>query len=145
MLAIPSKNGHFILETDASNVGIGGELLQIQDGIERTISFASFTLGKAQRNYCTTKRELLAIIRFVDTYRHYLLGKKFTIRTDHHSLQWLMTFKNPEGIIARWIEELSKYHFDIVYKPGKEHIKADALSRCLQEPICASLPDLPCG
>ena len=66
VLAIPTKTGRFYLETDASDYSIGGHLLQDQDGEKRTISFGSFTLNKAQKNYCTTKRVLLSIVRCTD-------------------------------------------------------------------------------
>ena len=144
VLAIPTKSGRFVLETDASDYSIGAELLQVQDNVERTISFGSFTLKASQRNYCTTKRELLSIVRFVDVYRHYLLGKEFTIRTDHMSLVWLMNFKKPDGILSRWLEELSRFHFIIEHRPGAHHMNADALSRCLARSGCEWLPNLPC-
>ena len=58
-----------------------------------------------------------------------LLGRRFTLRTDHNSLLWLMGFKNIEGQLARWIEELAVYNMEIVHRPGKDHVNADGLSR----------------
>ncbi|CAG2199674.1 unnamed protein product [Mytilus edulis] len=60
---------------------------------------------------------------------HYLLGRKFTIRTDHGSLTWLYRFREPDGQISRWIQQISAYDFKIVHRPGKKHSNADALSR----------------
>lgn len=97
ILNYPNSIDTFILDTDASNNTIGAELSQIQQGKEKPISFASKVLSSAQRKYCTTRKELLAIVMFTRQYRHYLLGKQFIIRTDHNSLIWLMNFKNIEG------------------------------------------------
>lgn len=69
------------------------------------------------------------MVYFVKHFKHYLYGKKFTVRTDHGSLRWLMQFKNPEGQIARWLEVLSEFDFEIVHRPGQRHNNADALSR----------------
>ena len=62
-------------------------------------------------------------------FRHYVLGQKVILRTDHHSLKWLKTFKQPEGILARWIETLSEYDYEIEHRPGRLHSNTDALSR----------------
>ena len=66
------------------------------------VSFSSLIL------YRTTRKELLAVVRFTTPFRHFLLGRSFTIRTDHNSLTWLLHFKEPLGQIARWLEELSQ-------------------------------------
>ena len=100
VLAYPNSTDMFILDTDASDTATGAELLQLQEGEERVISYGSFSLTPAQINYCTTRKELLALIRFTREYHHYLLGRKFLIRTDHSSLTWLMRFHNAEGMLA---------------------------------------------
>ena len=84
--------------------------------------------------YCVTRRELLAVVHSVKTYRHYLIGRKFVLSTDHASIRWLRSFKHPEGQIARWLEVLNTYDFDLLHRPGKKHKNADALSRgpCMQ-------------
>ena len=71
---------------------------------------------------------------------------------DHSSLTWLLNFKDPQGQIARWLEELSQYNMRIVHRPGKNHGNADALSRAVQEEdpcfsyrAGSALADLPCG
>ena len=93
ILGLPNSKDSFILDTDASDFAIGGVLNQVQDGIERVISYGSFSLSAEQRKYCTTRKELLAVVRFTRQFRHYLLGRSFTIRTDHNSLTWLLRFK----------------------------------------------------
>ena len=74
VLAYPNSQDTFILDTDASDTAIRAELLQLQEGEERVVSYGSFSLTLAQRNYCTTRKELLAVLRFTREYRHYLLG-----------------------------------------------------------------------
>ena len=109
MLALPNRNDPFVFNTDASNLAIGAELLQIQDGKEKVMAYDSFSLTTDQRKYCTTIKELLAGERFTLQYHHYCLGNPFTVRTDLYSLTWLMRFHEPQGHLARWLEELSQY------------------------------------
>ena len=108
VLGCPKADEPFILDTDASDLAIGGVLSQIQNGKERPISLASKVLNSAQRDYCTTRKELLAVVMFTRHFRHYLLGRVFLIRTDHASLVWLMRFKHPSGQLARWLTELAQ-------------------------------------
>lgn len=129
VLRFPVPDAPYVLDTDASLNGIGAVLSQVIDGEEYVLGYASRTLDKAQRNYCVTRRELLAVVHFVRHFRPYLYGRKFTVRTDHSSLQWLLNFKEPEGQLARWMESLSEYQFDIQHRPGKKHGNADGLSR----------------
>ena len=129
ILAYPEPEGDFILDTDASGVGIGAVLSQVQGGVERVIAYASRTLSKPERNYCVTRRELLAIIVYLKHFRQYLYGQKITVPTDHAALRWLVTFKNPEGQVARWLEVLGQYNYEIIHRPGKKHGNAEGLSR----------------
>jgi len=131
VLSYPKDSGTYIVDTDASLHGIGAVLSQIQDGDERVIAYASKSLSRTQRRYCTTKRELLAVIQFVTvTFRNYLAPEdEFIIRTDHASLVWLMNFKEAEGLIGRWFQLLSDFHFKIQHRKGSKHGNADALSR----------------
>ena len=152
VLAYPNSEDLFILDTDASNHAIGAELLQVQNGVERLIDFVSFVLDSAQRNYCITRKEILAVVRFTRHFKHYLLGRRFTLRTDHNSLLWLMGFKNIEGQLARRIEELAVYNMEIVHRPGKYHVNPDGLSKipdtlvqCNYYSYGCDVQDLPCG
>ena len=129
ILEFPRPDAPFVLDTDASLTGIGAVLSQIIDGKEYVLGYASRTLSKTERNYCTTRRELLAVKHFVQHFRPYLYGREFTIRTDHASLTWLINFKDPEGQTARWIQSLSEYRFKIALRAGKQHGNADGLSR----------------
>ena len=145
ILNFPNSVDTFILDTDASNNTIGAERGQIQQGKEKPISFASKVLSSAQRKYCTIRKELLDIVMFTRQYRHYLLGKKIIIRTDHNSLIWLMNFKNIEGQLARWLEELAQYNMAIQHRPGNLHGNADTLTVCNEYQPSIELDQLPCG
>lgn len=125
----PTLKGQFILDTDASLFGIGAVLSQVQNGEERVIAYASRTFNRFQRRYCTTRRKLLSVITFVQHFRHFISEPKFLIGTDHASLVWLKSFKNPEGIVARWISILDTYDYKIEHRGGSQHLNADSLSR----------------
>jgi hypothetical protein len=129
ILAFPHPGVPFIVDADASNVGIGAVLSQKIDGTERVIAYGSRALTKSERQYCVTRRELLAIVTFLKKFRPYLLGRHFQVRSDHGSLTWLRNFKEPEGQLARWLEQLQEFDFDIIHRPGCLHKNADALSR----------------
>ena len=127
--ALTEGGGVFVVDTDASDVGIGCILSQIENGEERVIANYSRTLRKPERNYCVTRKELLAVVAAIGQIHHYLYGRRFRVRSDHASLQWLMRFKNPEEQTARWLQRMQEYDFEVVYRAGKNHVNADALSR----------------
>ncbi|GFV98111.1 retrovirus-related Pol polyprotein from transposon 412 [Trichonephila clavipes] len=129
ILIYPQPDKPFILDTDASNESVGAVLSQEIDGQERVVAYWSKFLSKPERNYCVTRKELLAIVKAIEHFHHYLYGQKFLLRTDHASLTWLMNFRNTEGQVARWIQRLNEYYFDIRHRKGSSHGNADALSR----------------
>jgi len=143
LLAHPDFNEQFILDTDASHTAIGAVLSQKIDGVEHVIAYGSRTLSKSERKYCVTRKEMLALVHFVKHFRHYLYGKKFLLRTDHSSLKWLLSFKDPEGQVARWIEALGSYDMKIEHRPGRLHKNADGMSRrvCKQCGLDCYVPD----
>ncbi len=136
VLAYPDPDSPFILDCDASDYGIGSVLSQVQDGVERPFAYASRSLTKEERRYCTTRKELLAVVYFIKYQRHYLYGLPFTVRSDHGALRWLLQTKNPEGQVARWLESLASFDFVIEHRPGRRHANADALSRRGPCPQC---------
>jgi len=101
ILVYPDYSKPFMLDTDASQEGIGAVLSQEYDGQERVVAYASQTLSKAERKYSVTRKELLAVVTFVHHFCPYLLGRTFLLRTDHSSLAWLHNFKEPEGQMDR--------------------------------------------
>jgi len=138
-LAYPQPNQTFTLDTDASDVAVGAILSTMVDGVERPIAIFSRIMNSSQRNYCPTRRELLAVIAGLQHFRHYLVGASVILRTDHYSLKWLKTFKRPEGILARWIETLAEFDYTVEHRPGRLHSNADGLSR----PFCKQCYDRP--
>jgi hemolysin-activating ACP:hemolysin acyltransferase len=104
ILSLPNfQTGQFVVTTDASTKGIGAILSQTfereENGKiikeEKIIAYASRTLTPGEKNYSATMLELLSIIHHLDKFRHYLVGRKFKLRCDHKSLQYLQTFKKP--------------------------------------------------
>ncbi|KAJ8414240.1 hypothetical protein AAFF_G00051100 [Aldrovandia affinis] len=118
----------FIVDTDTSNVGVGAVLSQEDSDGERAVTYYSGALSRAQRNYCMTRRELLAVVKAQRYFRPYLQGSHFRLRTDHASLTWLLNFKHSESQVAWWLEELQECHFQIEHRAGQHHTNADALS-----------------
>ena len=129
VLAMPNDEGHFTLDTDASDFAIGAVLSQTQDGQERVIAYASKSLDRRQRNYCVTRKELYAVVYFLGYFKQYLLGRQFTVRTDHAALSWLRRTPDPIGQQGRWLERMEEYDFNVVHRAGKQHSNADAMSR----------------
>lgn len=129
VLAYPDPHKTFILDTDASDAGIGAVLSQEDGGRERVIAHASRALTKQERKYATTKKELVSMVTIIKHFKHYLLGKQFVLRTDHNSLRWVHNFQGLEGQLARWVEQLASFQYEIVHRPGRGHANADALSR----------------
>jgi hypothetical protein len=125
ILALPDPSIPYTIKTDASSFAIGAELSQ--GG--KPIAFLSHKLNPAQRNYATHEKEQLAIVSALTDWRHYVLGTHVTIETDHCSLKYLHTQPMLSQRQARWQETLSQFDFEIVYKPGKQNVVADALSR----------------
>lgn len=118
------KASPFVLQTDTSSVGLGAVLEQ--DG--HVIAYASRSLNKAERQYSVIQKECLAAVYAMKQFRHYLLGRPFTLMTDHRPLQWLSAQKM-EGLLCRWALSMQEYTFSMEYRSGSQNTNADALSR----------------
>lgn len=129
ILSSPDFSLPFVVQCDASDVGIGCVLTQEIDGSEKVIAFASRSLSKSERNYSVTERECLACIFACEKFRPYIEGTHFTVVTDHAALKWLHKIKDPIGRLARWSMRLNQFSFDIVHRKGKFNVVPDALSR----------------
>ena len=130
ILGTPRDQGTFILDTDASNTGLGAVLSQVQNDVEVVLAYGSRLLSRAEQNYCVTKRELLAVVFGLKLYKQYLLGRHFVLRTDHSALGWLRRTPEPLAQQARWLSFIESFSpFTIVHRPGVRHGNADALSR----------------
>ena len=119
----------FILDSDASDSRLGAVLSQVQSGRERVIANAASSLSKAERNYNTLRNELLALGWATENFETFLYGQHFLARTDRSALPWLENLKNPRSQVARWLERLSDFDFEVEHSPGQLHGNADGLSR----------------
>ena len=142
ILGFPTEKGRFVLDTDVSLFAVGGGggvLNQLQDDREVVIAYASRSLRLSQRQYCTTRREMLAAVVMCTHFRSYLRGAQFTLHTYHSSLRWLQKFRNEDGVLARWYLLLGQFSVAFEYRPGAQHANADGMSRqCgqCQRPDC---------
>lgn len=132
VLIYPDFRDPFMLSTDASGVALGAVLSQMREGHERPIAYASRQLSAAERNYSTTERELLAVVWATAQFRCYLLGRRFTLVTDHSALRWMLHLKDPSARLTRWSLRLAEFTYEVVHKPGVKHANADALSRTIR-------------
>ena len=120
------------METDASNYAYGAILSQKQETKDRhPVAFMSKSMAPAERNYDIGDKEMLAVVKPLEHWRHWLEGTKLPIEilTDHKNL---VNFSNPRILNQRqmrWLRALQKYNFVIGYCPGKQNSAADALSR----------------
>ena len=119
-----------ILETDASDFAIGACLTQEWDGNRHPMAYFSRKMTPAEQNYEIYDKELLAIVAALRHWRIYCEGATgLTIYSDHKNLQYFTTTKDLSRRQCRWSELLGQYKFDIIYTPGKDNGRADALSR----------------
>ena len=125
LLQLPDFSKTFEVECDASNIGIGGVLLQDR----RPIAYFSEKLSGATLNYPTYDKELYALIRVLRTWQHYLWPKEFVIHSDHEALSYLKSQAHLGRRHARWVEFMETFPYVIKHKKGKENVVADALSR----------------
>ena len=124
-----------ILTTDASDVGVGAMLSQVQNGKEVPIAFASSTLTPAQRNYSASEKEAWAVVWACEHWEKYLLGRHFTLQTDHSALKTMLVnrgSRRESSKFHRWLERLSPFSFTPHYIKGEDNRVADALSRLVQ-------------
>ena len=133
MLAMFDPGLPTVLATDASDVGCGACVTQRDlSGQVRVIAYASKTFTSAERNYSVVEKEALACVWAAEKYRHYLWGRRFTLRTDH---QALCTIFGPKGStrvgrrVARWEARLLEFSFDVEYVRSEHNGVADGLSR----------------
>lgn len=129
ILIYPDFNQPFILTTDASDFAIGAVLSQGELGKDKPIHFASRTLSKAEEGFSVPEKEMLAIFWALQTFRNYLYGAKLKILTDHQPLTFALSHKNTNAKLKRWKAYLEEHDHEIIYKPGKTNVVADALSR----------------
>lgn len=129
VLILPDPRLPFVVHTDASGFAVGAVLQQDQGNGLQPVAFLSKKMADAETRYPVHEQELLAIIQALTSWRHYLHGGKFVVRTDHKSLQFFQTQPMLSGRQARWKDILANFDFDIEYVEGKANVVADGLSR----------------
>jgi len=123
-----------LVQTDASNVGVGAVLLQQAQGDAlRPVAFASRKLNIHELNYTVQEKEGLAVAFALDKFEHYLDGLHFKLETDHQSLTFLKKSPRPSQRLLRWLDLFARFDFEPVYRPGQSNEIADSLSRLLPE------------
>ena len=130
VLHSPDFDKPFLLQTDASDRGIGAVLSQEDaDGNDHPVGYFSRKFLPREQRYSTVEKECLAIKLGAQAFRVYLLGRPFTIQTDHRALIWLDRLKENNARLTRWSLALQPYQFKVTYRAGKANANADALSR----------------
>ena len=128
-MSYPDYHKPFRIHTDASDEALGGALTQLDGDIERPIAYYSRKLNPAEGRYTTTEKEALAIVASVKHFAVYVYGYIMTIFTDHCPLRYIFKYNNTVPRITRWVMLLAEFDYKVNYKPGKEHILPDTLSR----------------
>lgn len=128
VLALPDFSKPFLIECDASMVGIRVVLMQE----DKPLAYLSHALKGRALGLSTYKKELLALVYAVKKWRSCVLGKPFVVRTDQQSLKFLLEQQIGTPTQQKWISKLLGYDFSIEYKRGREDRAADALSRQLE-------------
>ena len=129
VLVLPDPDLPFVVHTDASGFATGAVLQQDQGKGLQPIAFMSKKMLDAETRYPVHEQELLAIINSLSNWRHYLSGRKFTVKTDHKSLQYFKTQPMLSGRQSRWKDMIANFDFDIEYIEGPTNAVADGLSR----------------
>ena len=111
--------------------------------VSRVIAYYSKSFSPTERNYCVTRKELLAAILSIKHFRPLLYGRKFLLHTDHASILWLCRRSEPHDPVARWLEILSEYQYEVQHRPGLRHSNADGLSRarCVECKQCKRIEE----
>jgi len=134
VLAAPDLDKEFRIEADASNYATRGVLsMKCSDKMWRPVAFISKSLSDTERNYKIHDKEMLAVVRCLEAWRHFLEGAaiKFKIWTDHKNLEYFMKAQKLNGRQVRWALYLSRFNFMLKHVPGSKIGKVDSLSRKL--------------
>ena len=138
-LGCPHFKSPYILQTSASNSGLGVALVQDKDGKEVVIAYASRQLKDSERKYATPQKECLAIVWGIRYFHYFQYGQRhFAVVTDHCPLQRIKKMEPKNQMIQSWICEIQGYSFSVRHRKGSTNANADALSHC---PISSGLEE----
>jgi len=130
ILGLPIDEGRYYIDCDASGVAAGSALSQEQNGELLVIAYASWVFKDAELRYSTNQQELAAVIFGLRQYKQYVLGREFTLRSDHSALRYLMTAKEVSAVQGRYLDFLAQFEgMKIEHRPNTAHTNADGLSR----------------
>ena len=135
MLHVPTKCNVFLLQTDASWVGIGGVLSVCREEKELPVAFYSRQMKERETRYSVTEIECLAVLESIRYFEVHLIGRHSMLQTDHKALESLMTSKVLNRKLTRWALYLQEFCFTPQYRPGSQNANADGLSRQAWEQI----------
>ena len=135
MLHVPTKCDVFLLQTDASGVGIGGVLSVCREGKEVPVTFYSRQMKERETQYSATEIECLAVLESIRHFEVHLIGRHSTLQTYHKALELLLTSKVLNRRLTRWALYLQEFCFTPRYRPGSQNANADGLSRQAWEQI----------
>jgi hypothetical protein len=133
ILRLANVHESFIVQTDASDVGLGAALMQEYDGIRHPIAFASKLLSEQERRYATVEKECYAIKWALQKFENYLFGKTFVLETDHAPLQYLNKAKYQNSRLMRWAMCIQPFNYFVKYIRGSENVCADYMSRMSED------------
>ena len=128
-LSLPDLSKPFFVQTDASEIGLGGTLLQNRDGRLQPCLFLSRKLLDRERRYSTIERECLGIVWTLQKLARYLLGNVFFLQTDHKPLIYIKNTQSINNRVCRWSLILQQFDYEIIHVRGSENKVADFLSR----------------
>ena len=117
-LTLPLASYNFVLQTDASQVGLGVVFSVQSDEEEWPVAFYSWKLQPRERKYSATELEGLAVVAAVDHFNSYLNTHPFVVETDHRALVFMNSARHTNGRLARWAMKLQPYSFQVRYRPG---------------------------
>lgn len=144
VLGYPDYSLPFVLQTDASGEGLGAVLVQVQNGTERVIAFASRGLSPPKTRYPAHKLEFLALKWAVtDKFYDHLYGCRFSVLTDNNPLKYVMSSAKLDATGQRWVSRLAGFEFDVQYRRGRSNANADALSRMSTQEVTEALQTCP--
>ncbi|KAK7922269.1 hypothetical protein WMY93_009171 [Mugilogobius chulae] len=129
VLRSPDFSRRFLVQVDASEVGLGAVLTQGESDAQQPILYLSRKLLPRESRYSVVEKEGLAIKWALESLKYYLLGREFDLETDHRALTWINSMKDHNSRLTRWYLSLQPFKFVVRHRSGRSNLVADYLSR----------------